>query len=186
MGFEDLASELHKHAEAEGRKLVHASEKAAEKIEDAAKEKADEAVKAAKKEALAYSKQESSERITSAKLSAKKIVDEARDSAVEKCLLQVWAQFKSDSLKKSAYPALLDRMVREGVRELGSNDAVVYVRDEDKGLVSGYRLAKLPPEYSGGAIIESANGRIRVNKTLEEIFVQRKSEIRKQIYDKLF
>ncbi|MFA6489195.1 MAG: V-type ATP synthase subunit E family protein [Candidatus Micrarchaeia archaeon] len=186
MGFEGLASELHKHAEAEGRKLIHAAEKNAEKIEGEAKEKADESVKAAKKDAASFVKQESSERLTSAKLSAKKIVDEARDSAVESGLEQVWAVFKSDSLKKSAYPQLLDRLVREGARELGGKDATVYVRDEDRALVSGYRLAKLPSEYSGGAILESADGKVRVNKTLEDTFAQKKLQLRKQIYDKLF
>jgi vacuolar-type H+-ATPase subunit E/Vma4 len=63
---------------------------------------------------------------------------------------------------------------------------VVFVRDEDRPLVQGYRLAKLPSEFSGGAIIETSDGKIRVNKTLEEVFSQKKSEIRKQIYDRLF
>ena len=185
MGFEGLASELHKHAEAEGRKLIHASEKSAEKIEEAAREKAEEAVKSAKKEAAAYAKQESSERMTSAKLSAKKIVDEAREEAVESCIAQLWAQFRSDSLKRN-YPSLLDRLVREGVRELGTKDATVYVRDEDKGMVSGYRTAKLPAGFSGGAILESPDGKVRVDKTLEEVFAQKKSALRKQVYDKLY
>ena len=184
MGFEDLASELHKHAEAEGRKLEHAAERSAEKIEEEAREKAEASARSAKKDAAAYVKQQSSERLTSAKLSAKKIVDEARDSAVEASMKQVWSAFKSESLKKSNYPAILDRLLREGIRELGPGDATVYVRDEDRPLVSGYKLAKLPPEYSGGVIVESPNGRIRVNKTLEDAFAQKKTALRKQIYDR--
>jgi len=184
MGFEDLATELHKSAEAEGRKLIHAAERSAEKIEAEAKDKSEEQLKAAKKEASAYSKQEAAERITSAKLSAKKIVDEAREEAVENGLRQIWQQFKSDSLKKSNYPQLLDRLIREGVSELGSKDAVVYVRDEDRGMVSGFKLATLPPGYSGGAMLESPNGKIRVNKTLEETFAQKKAGLRKDIYDR--
>lgn len=186
MGFEELASELHKQAESEGRKLLAAAEKNARNFEQEASGLADENLRAAKKEASSFVKQESSERITSAKLSAKKIVDEARDDAVEASMRQVWSQFKSDSLRKAAYSALLDRLVREGLRELGTADAVIYVRDEDRTLVSGYHLAKLPSDYCGGAIVESANGKIRVNKTLEDVFAQRKGEIRKQIYDKLF
>jgi vacuolar-type H+-ATPase subunit E/Vma4 len=186
MGFEDLASELHKSAEAEGRKLIHAAERSSEKFEAEAKEKAEEQLRAAKKEASTYSKQEASERITSAKLSAKKIVDEAREEAVEAALRQAWSQFKSDSLKKSNYPQLLDRLMREGASELGTKDAIAYVRDEDRQLVSGFKLAKLPPEYCGGAILESPNGRVRVNKTLEEVFAQKKTALRKEIYDKLF
>jgi vacuolar-type H+-ATPase subunit E/Vma4 len=115
MGFEELASQLHKHAEAEGKKAIHASQKAAEKIIEAAKEKADSIVKAARAEATVYSKQEAAERITSAKLSAKKMIDEARQEAVERCLSDVWEQFKANALKKSNYPAILQRLVREGI-----------------------------------------------------------------------
>ncbi len=186
MGFEDLASELHKHAEAEGKKLMHASERAAGKTEDEARAASEEAFRAARKEAASFVKQESSERLTSAKLSAKKILDEARDEAVGGSLLQVWRQFKSDSLRKTAYPALLQRLLKEALAELGSGDATVYVRDENRQLVSGYKLSRLPSEYTGGVIVESTNGKVRVNKTLEEAFAQKKGSLRKQIYDKLF
>ena len=186
MGFEELAVELHKNAEAEGKKLIAAAEKNARKTEEDAQGKAEEMLRTAKKEALSYAKQESAERLTSAKLTAKKIVDEARDDAVEGSLHQVWNAFKSSSLKKATYPALLQKLIGDGIRELGPGDAIVYVRDEDKPLVSGYRVAKLPAQYSGGAILESANGKIRVNRTLEEAFAQKKEEMRKKIYDKLF
>ena len=186
MGFEDLASELRKQAEAEGRKLLHAAERSAGKIGEAAGEKSESALHAAKKEAASFVKQESSERLTSTKLSAKKILDGARDEAVEAGLRQVWQQFRSESLKKSIYPQLLNRLVSEGLSELGTTDAVAYVRDEDRSLVSGYRLARLPPGFSGGAILESANGRVKVNRTLEEVFSQKSPSLRKEIYDKMF
>ena len=76
--------------------------------------------------------------------------------------------------------------MREGVRELGTASATVYVRDEDRALVTGYKLAKLPSEYSGGAILESPDGKVRVNKTLEDTFAQKKLQLKKQIYDKMF
>ena len=186
MGFEELASELHKSAEVEGKKLTNAAEKNAAKIVEAAQDNADEHVRAAKKEVASQIKQSSAERITSAKLSAKKIVDEARDEAVEAALHDVWKSFKAASLRKGTYQELLNRLVKEGVQELGAKDATVYVRDEDKTLVSGFRTSTLASEYSGGAIIESADGKIRVNKTLDEAFAQRKSNLRKQIYDQLF
>ena len=186
MGFDELASELHKSAEAEGRKIVHAAERGAEKAAEEAQEKADGQLKQAKKEAAAATRQEAAERLTSAKLAAKKMVGEARDEAVEASLHEVWKAFRSGSLKKSAYPALLSRLVAEGQKELGGGDAVVYVRDEDRPLVSGLKLAKLPAGYSGGAILESANGKVRVNKTLEEAFAQKKGTLRKEIYDRLF
>jgi vacuolar-type H+-ATPase subunit E/Vma4 len=186
MGFEELISELHKQAESEAAKAMRQAESSARKIEQEASAKADEAVRGAKSEAAQFAKQESSERLTSAKLAAKKILDEARDEAVEASLRHIWFQFKADSLHKGTYPQLLDGLVKEGLAELGTTDAVVYVRDEDRALVSGYQLSRLPPEYSGGAILESPNGRIRVNKTLEEAFSQKKGELRKMIYDKLF
>jgi vacuolar-type H+-ATPase subunit E/Vma4 len=186
MGFDELAGELHKNADAEGKKIIHAAQRNAAKIVETAQEKAEETVKGARKDMAAAIKQETAERITSAKLTAKKIVDEARDDAVEAALHDAWREFKTNSLKKATYPALLSRLIEEGVKELGSGEATIYVRDEDRPLVQGYRLAKLPSEYSGGVIVESANGKIRVNKTVEEIFSQKKSSLRKEIYDKLF
>ena len=186
MGFEDLAAELHKQAEAEGRKAIHSAEKSARETEEEAKEKADALLRAAKREASEYARQESAERMTSAKLSAKKIIDEARDEAVEACLRQVWQQFRSDSLRKGSYPQIFARLLSEAAKELGSGDAAAYVRDEDRGLVPGMRAEKLPAGYSGGVLLESADGKVRVNKTLEEAFAQGKTALRKQIYDKLF
>jgi vacuolar-type H+-ATPase subunit E/Vma4 len=143
-------------------------------------------VAAAKKEAAELAKQEASERITSAKLAAKKMLDEARDEAVERCLAQEWHEFKASSMKKSYYPGFLDALVKDGMAELGSSQATIYVRDEDRQLLPGFPLKKLPPEYCGGVILESQNGKVRVNKTLEEIFSQKRLQLRKEAYDKMF
>jgi len=187
MGFEELATELHKGADSEGKKITHAAERNAGKIVDEAKEKAEEIVKAAKKEATDFAKQEASERITSAKLAAKKAVDEARDEAVEGSMEQLWQRFKSDSMKKSVYPGLMGRLVAEGMAELGASQAVAYARGEDAQYAkSAGEVRKLPPEYCGGVIVESKDGKVRVNKTLEEIFAQKKPALRKEIYDRLF
>jgi len=186
MGFEELAHELEKHSEAEGRKMVGAAEKAAEKTVEAANEKAAESLRAAKKEASEFAEQESAERLTSAKLEAKKIVDEAKNDAVEEALAQVWEQFKSDSLKKPSYSDLFSRLLTSGMAELGRSEAVAYVRDEDRQLASGMKLARLPPEYAGGLILESVDGKVRVNKTLEEEFVRKREALRKEIYARLF
>ncbi|MEM4554880.1 MAG: V-type ATP synthase subunit E family protein [Candidatus Anstonellaceae archaeon] len=186
MGFEELAQQIHKNAEAEGRKIIHAAEKNAEKIVEEASKNAEESLKKAKAEAAAIVKQEHAERITSAKLAAKKIISEAKDDAVEAAVEEVWKEFVAAATKKSTYPALLSKLVQEGLSELGAKEAVLYVRDEDRNLVSGYKLAKLPPEYAGGVIVESADGKVRVNKTLDEMFLRKKDWLRKQIYEKLF
>lgn len=186
MGFEELAHELEKHSEAEGRKIISSAEKAAEKVIEAANEKSAEIIRAAKKEASEFAEQESAERLTSAKLEAKKIVDEAKDDSVETALAQVWQQFRSDSLKKPAYSAIFSRLLSEGISELGKSEAVAYVRDEDRSLVQGMKLAKLPSEYSGGLILESLDGKVRVNKTLEEEFLRIRESLRKEIYARLF
>jgi vacuolar-type H+-ATPase subunit E/Vma4 len=187
MGFDELASELSKGAEAEGRKIISAAEKSAQRIVEDAEARAAETLKAAKKEAAELSAQESSERVTSARLAAKKIMDEARDHAVERALDDVWRKYKAAALRKDKYPELLQRLVKEGMGEMGGQGSyTLYVRQEDEHLVAGSKTARLPPEYSGGAIIESQNGRVRVNRTLEEVFAQQKPLLRKQIYDKLF
>ncbi|MEM4348351.1 MAG: V-type ATP synthase subunit E [Candidatus Anstonellaceae archaeon] len=186
MGFEELAQQIQKNAEAEGRRIIHTAQKNAEKIVEAASKNADENLKKAKAEAAALVKQEHAERVTSAKLAAKKIISEAKDDAVEAAVQEVWKEFVATATKKSTYPSLLAKLVQEGLKELGTKEAVLYVRDEDRYLVSGYQLAKLPSEYAGGVIVESTDGKVRVNKTLDEIFLRKKDWLRKQIYEKLF
>ncbi|MFA6908191.1 MAG: V-type ATP synthase subunit E family protein [Candidatus Micrarchaeia archaeon] len=186
MGFEELAGELSKGADSEGRKIIHAAEKNAGKVVEDAKGKAEEIVKAAKKEAADLAKQEASERATSAKLAAKKTLDEARDEAVEASMGQLWQRFKADSMKKSVYPGLIERLVSEGMAELGTGSAIVYARGEDAQYAKSGESRKLPQEYCGGVIVESKDGKVRVNKTLEEIFAQKKPALRKEIYDRLF
>jgi vacuolar-type H+-ATPase subunit E/Vma4 len=186
MGFEELSGELERSADSECRKILHAAEKNAEKIVEAAKADAEEAVKAAKKEATEFARQEAAERITSAKLSAKKIVDEARDEAVERSLALAWQEYRREALKKPSYSQLMARIIEEGKRELGASSPVLYVRDEDKPLVPGFSTKPLPRQYSGGAILESPNGKVSVNKTLEEIFSQKRLSLRKGIYDRMF
>ena len=203
MGFEELATELQKGADAEGRKITNAAEKSAAKIVDEARGKAGEIIKVAKNEATEFAKQEASEKATSAKLAAKKMVDDARDEAVEASMKQVWQKFKSDSMKKAVYPGLLERLVKEGMEELGganfhgnlpalerssnsTSQAIVYARDEDHQYLQGFQFKKLPAEYCGGVIVESPNGKVRVNRTLEEVFAQKKPALRKDIYDRLF
>jgi vacuolar-type H+-ATPase subunit E/Vma4 len=186
MGFEELSHELLKSAEAEAKKIIAAAEKSSEKILEEAREKAASEERAAKKEAASYSKQESSERLTSARLTSKKTVDSAREEAVDSNLLEVWKSFKAANLKKSTYPQLMQELLEEGLGELGSREATIYVRDEDRALLPGCKTARLPSGFSGGLIIESANGKIRINKTLEEIFSQKKGMLRKKIYDMLF
>ena len=114
------------------------------------------------------------------------MVDEAREEAVEASISQVWNRFRSDSMKKSSYPELLNALVKEGMAELGASQAIVYARDEDKQHLSGYQFKKLPQEYCGGVIVESQSGKVRVNRTLEDIFAQKKPQLRKDIYDRLF
>jgi len=186
MGFEELASELHKSAEAESKKIVHASENEAKKIVKKAHNDSQAVLQQAKKNAAEFVKQESSEKLTSAKLSAKKIVDEAKSDAVEASLKQVWQAFRKNALVRETYPVILSRLIESGLSELKSQQATVYVRDQDKELVQGFATKSLAKQYSGGAIIESEDGKVRVNKTLEEIFSQKKPELRKQAYDKLF
>ena len=147
MGFEELATELHKGADAEGKKIIHAAEKNAAKIEEDAKEKAEESLKAAKKDASEFARQEAAERITSAKLAAKKMVDEAREEAVEASISQAWNKFRSDSMKKPFYQSLLEALVKEGMAELGASQAIVYARDEDKQYLQGCQFKRLPQEY---------------------------------------
>ena len=58
----------------------------------------------------------------------------------------------------------------------------------DKSLIPALKGAKVVEDLHGfgGALLESADGKIRMDLTLETLFESRRDEIRKKIYEKLF
>ncbi len=169
------AKAAERQAEDEARKILHDAHFAAKKIEEAAHS-----------EGLAFVESERKERLSAAKLEAQKAISEAREAAVNAALESVWQAFAARR-KGQAYRSALLRLVDAGIAELGHGRPVVRCNAIDRKLLARrhYRLGS-PIECEGGAIVETPDGRIRSDCTLEAIFASQKESVRKELYERLF
>lgn len=164
-----------KAAEAEKVKLLHEAEAERQRILDSAKDTVKKVIEA-----------ERSERLTSAQLKAKRLLSETREVIVNEAIIEIWKHFKE--IRESAnYKDLLEKLAKSGLKDLGSS-AKIYANESDHKLLKSFakNLADEPIHCAGGAIIASSDDKIRINSTLEEIFEQKREEIRKKVFLLLF
>ncbi|HID72795.1 TPA: hypothetical protein EYP38_02530 [Candidatus Micrarchaeota archaeon] len=127
------------------------------------------------------------ERIAWARLEAKRILAEAREDAI-KNVLEGFFEALGKAKKGKAYKGFMAKAVKSAVSELGTSGLVIHVCKGEGKLVGRVRGAKVVQDLDalGGAIVESKNGKMRVNLTLETLFESRRDELRKKISDKIF
>jgi len=85
------------------------------------------------------------------------------------------------------YSKFLTQRVKEGLEELSVSNPVVHVCKGDKKFLKGIK-AKVAEDLSGmgGAVIESADGTVRVDCSLETLFEDKRELLRKKLYERMF
>ena len=186
MGLDSLKHEIARESEREAKKLIDAADEQGKDIARSSEKDAKSKEKRAASEIEETLASEKSERIAAARLDAKKILSQAREEAIASALDKVWAEFVKISKGKD-YSALLNAIIKKGADEIGG-DCRVYVRKEDKTIAkdAGVEVSEKSIDCAGGAIVEGKDGKVRVNSTFEQLFEEKKDDIRKDLYAKLF
>ncbi|MFA5105901.1 MAG: V-type ATP synthase subunit E [Candidatus Micrarchaeia archaeon] len=187
MGLEELKEEIVQHARSQARKSLEDADRQADSLILSAKKASEEQVRLASESGQQIAMDESAERIAAAKLEAKKIQADSMEQAIAAAMDAVWAEIVA--LRKSKnYPKLLKKLVSEGAKELGEPNPTIYVLAADKKLLAGMKgtIDTSKSGFSGGAIIESPSGLVRVDNSFESIFASKKDLVRKEIYSELF
>lgn len=90
---------------------------------------------------------------------------------------------------QSGYPDVLGQLVREALETLGEDGARVHVDPRDEATVRGLLahlsdgLSVIPDlETAGGVVVESADGRIRVDNTFDTRLVRAGEVHRQELY----
>lgn len=94
---------------------------------------------------------------------------------------------------QGGYPEVLERLVREALEALGEDGARVHVDPRDEAPVRAL-LARLPDgplmtpdlETAGGVVVDSADGRIRVDNTFDSRLARAGEVYRRELYDRLY
>jgi V/A-type H+-transporting ATPase subunit E len=185
MGIENLKGSLLSEASGEAQKIVDSAQSHVNAMVEEERSKRTAMRKDAEKEVEKLLMEQRNERIAWARLESKRIVAEAKEDAIKSVLEDFFDSFKT--VRKSAeYKKFLNARVADAMAELGEGTTVHLVKG-DKALI-GLKNAKVVEDLDGlgGAIVESADGKFRMNLTLETLFELSRDEIRKEIYDILF
>ncbi len=188
MGLETLQKEILRdakkeadgilaEAEQEKRKLLAEANQERERMLDAAREAIGKVIEA-----------EKTERLTSARLNAKRLLGEAKSGLVDQAVDEVWEAFKKFR-NSAAYARELERLIKQGVEELGA-EAVIHLNALDQKSEAARkhksRLAAEALKSLGGVVVSSKDGKVRVDYTLEQLFAEQREKIRKSAYAELF
>ncbi len=186
MGIERLKGSLLSEASEDAGKIVEAAEKHVSRMVEEERSQMAARKKEADREIEKTLEEQRSERIAWARLESKRLLAEAREDAIKNVLEDFFDSL--EGVRKSPeYKKFLSNSVAKAAAELGG-DVSISLCKGDKALLAQVKGAKVKEDLDalGGAIVESADGKIRIDLTIETLFEAQRDEIRKRIYDKLF
>ena len=125
------------------------------------------------------------ERLAWARLEAKRSQAEAREDAIKAALDELY-DMATDIRKSKEYASYLAKTVAAAVDELGGNATVRVLKGEKKLLPKIKVQINEDLEALGGAVVESGDGKMRVDLRLETLFETRADELRREISDEMF
>ncbi len=188
MGLEEILAKIHEDTEAEYNKIIASAKAEAEEIQKAAMARSDTIISQARDRAGREVQEEKLRLVASARLDVKRQLLQAEEEVVqeqEKKAMSAVDEF----IASREYPAFLNMLIDDGVKKLGDKP-IVHLNARDKTLVKGrqnsYEISDKPLDCKGGAVVASADGKRRVDNTLESLLSERKDELRLKIAAQVF
>ena len=185
MEIEKLKGSLLSEANRDAQKIKKDAEEESRKMLKEEHAKLSSQKKEAEAEVERLLVDEKNERIAWARLESKRILAEAREDAIKNVIEDIFQEL--GNIRKTAeYKKFVQKAAKESASELGSK-ITIHVLKGDKALVK-VNGAKVVEDLDslGGIIAETADGRVRMDMTLETLFDNRRDEIRKRISDEIF
>lgn len=186
MGIEKLKSSLLSEAQEDVQKIEGSAQVQAKAILDGERSKSAALKKEAEAEVARLLEEQKNERLAWARLESKRIASEAREDAIKGVLEDFFGELKG-ARKSPQYGKFLGSAVAAAARELGDG-VTIRIAKGDKAHLPDVKGAKVVEDLQGlgGALVESADRKFRIDLTLETLFEARRDGIRKQVYEKLF
>lgn len=188
MGLEEIIGKIDQEASDQAAKIASDAREAASKTVGDAKARAEAIISQARAQAEREAKEERVRSVASARLAAKRELLLAREDVLRRYEQDVLGSV-DDFTKSDGYSTFLMKAIDDGVEKIGK-DAVVQVNSRDRSLLKGKKLAaeisKDAIECQGGALITAADGRRRVDNTVESLLRDRRDTIRLKLVAQLF
>lgn len=186
MEIEKLKGSLLSEARAEADKIVETAQADAKAMLSEERARLSALKENAEKEVEKTLEEQSNERIAWARLEAKRVLAEAREDAIKGVIEQFFDEL--GSVRKSAeYKKFMKKSVPDAAKELGKG-TTVHIAKGDKTALPKMNGTKVVEDLKGmgGALLESSDGKIMIDLTVETLFESKRDELRKKISDKLF
>ena len=186
MGIEKLKVSLLAEAREEAQQIVQTAQSHIDGMVKEERAKNAAMKTRAEKEVEKTLEDQRNERIAWARLEAKRINAEAREDALNNVLEEFFDSL-AKSRKSQEYRKFLKKAVPAAAADLGGK-VTIHVVKGDRASIPKIKDAKVVEDLDGlgGALVESEDGRIRVDLTLETLVDTRRDEIRSKIAKKLF
>ncbi len=186
MGFEKLRESLITRADADAAKIIADAELKASELSVSEKSTATAISDIAASEAKTSLDLKSKERLAWARLEAKRILSEAREDAVSNSF-DLFVEELTNLKKSAEYKSFIRTSVDRALTHAGSG-AIIHVLKGEKDLVPKSKEITISEDLSGfgGVIVESADGTVFLDLTLETLIEMRRDDLRKEISAKLF
>lgn len=188
MGIEKLTSSLLKEADDEAAKITAAAEAHVKEMKAKERSKMAGMEKQAEQEVEKVLKDQKNERLAWARLEAKRITAEAKEDAINNAIEEIFDSL-GDIRKSKEYRDFMSKSIPAAASELGNEKITVHVLKDDKKLVPKLpKSCKIETDLDalGGAILETEDGKMRADLTLETLFELKRDDLRKMISAELF
>jgi vacuolar-type H+-ATPase subunit E/Vma4 len=186
MGIEKLTSSLLKEAGEEADKIVQTAKWHVQKMVEDERSKEAELKQAAEKDVEKVLGDQKNERLAWARLEAKRLIVDAKEDAIVEAMDEMY-DLAPQLRKSKEYAAFLSSAVSDAAEELGGQP-IVHVLKGEKKLLPAKLNAKVVEDLEGlgGAIVDSEDGKMRVDVRLETKFEIWADDFRKKISGELF
>ncbi len=183
--LKDIKATILKDAKKEGEAALLKAEEELEAELKKVKSAGEEKVALAEAEAKRLAESERRERISWAKLEAKRTVSEAKEDSANVAFDALIERIKRYAGTRP-YAEKMREKIASAIREVGGK-AVVRVKKGEKKLLSlnGIEVRE-DADISGGAVVESKDGRMRVDLSMDSMLAAQKDAVRKETYARLF
>lgn len=192
MAYEELIRSMEMDAALHVREVRAAAEAYIEETLDAARRQADEVRGGHMAEAAKRIEVERHQRLYRAREDEKAGIARVREEHLENAVAAAREELACRR-GQDGYPNILKGLLQEALDTLGEDGARVHVDPRDEAIVRALLEGspRGPPvltdlETAGGVVVDSADGRIRVDNTFESRLARAEEVYRRELYDLLY
>ena len=188
MGLEEIVAKISQDADEQAARITSGARDEAKKVVESARAQADSIISDAKAEAEREVRAERLRSVAAARLAAKRELLQAREEVLSR-YEDVLRKSVDDFMESDEYLGFLVGVIKDGVSKIGEG-AVVHVTPEDRSRLKGKKLpgemSKDQVDFRGGALVSSADGKRRVDNSIDSLLRERSDAIRLRLVEKVF